>query len=266
MNKKYIISLLISVFIVSTSVVFTLYQYKYRIKQPTPSFLSIPIDPKKTVAESYNNWLETEEKKIWHELSSQIRLSQQECSQLKAQWYENYKNGEQKVRHSELNKHPLSTATQQRVASILADFNLSYIPLVSWKDSSVASATDSFLFINERAFNKLSPQAQKFIIGHEVQHYIHKDCSTNYVIKRFFRKALGSLPKEHPVNKLSRFQEIRADVKSSIKNKEYAQGYVEFMQLLMKKRENSGITHPKNSLRFSIAQELSHNVANQVLI
>ena len=139
------------------------------------------------------------------------------------------------------------------------------MPLVSWNDNSIAAGTDSFLFINEREFNKLSTQAQKFIIGHEIQHYLNQDCSTNYVIKRHYRKALGSLPKDHTVNKLYRFQEIRSDIKASLQSNEYTQGYVEFTQSLMKKRENSGITHPKNSLRLSIAQELMTHISNNRL-
>jgi hypothetical protein len=217
----------------------------------------------KPFTESYTIWLQQEEQAIWSELSSKISLSHEECDRLRKQWDEDYKRGEENLCNKDGKNQAVSQATQNRIRTILNDFGLAaqQIPIVAWKDNSCAASTDTMLFINEREFCKLSAKSQKFIIGHEIQHYIHKDCSTNYIINRYYKAAQKNLPYQHPVNKLHRFQEIRADIKSALKSSDYAEGYVEFMEKLSKKRENNGISHPKNSLRLSTGKQIAQNLS-----
>lgn len=262
MNLKKIVFLIIMVMVTTAGLLLLL---KCTDKQLIPTTiesnahpLGIKIAAHQPVAHSYNAWLEQEEIANWQELAKKVNLSHDYCNELKKQWYDDYKRGESDLQKKEGKDQPVSKATHDRITSILSDFGLATdkIPIVAWKDNSAAAATDTMLFVNEREFHKLSSEAQKFIIGHEIQHYLHKDCSTNYVLNRFYKPAQKSLPKEHPVNKFHRFQELRADIKSALKGPDYARGYVQFMEILSKKRENSGITHPKNSLRLSTGKAM----------
>jgi hypothetical protein len=256
-KNSVLIGLLSLIFIVT--IFYALHYDSKKIGHELP--LGIKISADKSIGQAYTTWLEQEESSVWKELTTKINLSYESCNRLKNQWYEDYKKGESALIKKEGKDQTISKATHDCINTILQDFGLSTqkIPLVSWVDNSAAAATDTMLFINEREFRKLSYEAQKFIIGHEIQHFLYKDCSTNYVLKRFFKGAQQSLPKEHPINKLSRFQELRADIKSALKGTDYTKGYIEFMEILSKKRENNGITHPKNSLRLSMGKTLMGN-------
>ncbi len=206
-------------------------------------------------------WLQDQEKQIWDEMTTTTKLTQERCSSLKNEWYQEYLQGENELLTTESKPSAISKKTHDTINAIMADFGISTkdLPLLAWKDNSAAGTTDSKLLVNERTFNKLSHQAQKFVIAHEIQHYLHKDTSTRYVIERFYKPA-KELPQDHPINKLYRFQEIRADVQAALKGQEYQQGYISFIETITKKGENKGITHPKNSVRLSMGKKLINNL------
>jgi len=207
-------------------------------------------------------WLQEQEKEVWDELTSTTHLTSEHCNHLKNEWYQDYKMGEAELHKAETKPTPLSKKTHDTINAILNEFGLSTkeLPLAAWKDRSAAGTTDSKLLINEYAFNKLSDEAKKFVIGHEVQHFLHKDTSTRYVVERF-SKTGKDLPQDHPLNKLYRFQEVRADIQAALKGPDYMQGYISFVEQLSKKGENKGITHPKNSLRLSMGKKLLNNLS-----
>jgi hypothetical protein len=224
--------------------------------------LGIKFSAYQSINTSYTEWLQQEEATIWNELSQKIKLSLHDCQRLKKEWYEDYQKGEKALQQKDGTKEPISKVVQERINTILHDFNISkqQLPVIGWKENFAAAATDNALFINERELCKLPIDAQKFVVGHEIQHFIHKDNSTNYVVERFTKSSTAPLAINHPVNKLSRFHELRADIKAALHGPEYAQGYVTFTEILAKKRENSGITHPKNSLRFANSKSLFSNL------
>lgn len=261
MYKKF--SLLAGLLLLSMS---TVVIYKTVVKKPQKTHQSaeFPFNSPCPI-ESIETWLTREESTLWQEVQQAIGLSKQDCEKLKKEWYKDFKYGEMQEHERETSQKPLSQSIINQVLAILNDFNITaqQLPLRSWKDSSAAAVTDSILFINEKTFSGLPPESQKFVIGHEIQHFLYKDNSTNYVIEQYYKPAQKTLPQNHPVNKLHRFQELRADIISALHGPEYAHGYRLYIQNLAKKGENAGITHPKNSLRLTVSNNLlrTHNIA-----
>ena len=233
-------------------------QHLNNTNKPIIIHSTIVQDSLKLISQEYTNWLIQEEASLWSELAKTIKLSQNYFSQLKKQWYKDYQHEEKILLKEETSQRPLSQKTYELVTSILSDFNLSnrQISIKPWKDDSAAAATDTTLFINEKCFNQLQHEAQKFVIGHELQHFLHKDSSTNYVLRRHYKKNTPSDAKDHPLNKFARFHELRADIQSALHGPDYAKGYVLYLETL---KDNIGITHPKNSLRLAIGRKILNN-------
>lgn len=202
-------------------------------------------------------WLHNQENQIWDHIHSTTHISKQECLRLKEQWSDKYSCYEKDLHEAEKASKRLSTKTRKIVTAIIKDFGLrpQDIPLVSWNVDSYAAATDSALLINEELFAPLPLYVQKFLIGHELQHLIYKDTSTRYILDECY-KFSDLLPKNHPIPKLIRFQEIRADIQSALKGDEYLQGYRLFVEMIAQQGENEGLTHPKHSVRLAMANKL----------
>lgn len=148
----------------------------------------------------------------------------------------------------------ISESTRALFAAVLNDFGIdaNSITLVARESISPAAATDTFFFVNEEMLNNYSPLAQKFIIGHELQHLIHKDHSTKFALIKI---EVDVSPLAY--NTLEHFFETRADTLTALKNEAYAQGKIEFMKRNLELYgDNKGITHPKTSLRLARAQEI----------
>ncbi|MBI2774954.1 hypothetical protein HYX58_03025 [Candidatus Dependentiae bacterium] len=128
--------------------------------------------------------------------------------------------------------------------------------------SIVGSETDSplgtrsfSLFVNKEVFLRFSAPAQLFLIAHEIQHIIYKDNSFCHFLENTVKN--GKINADAPVCAYLRFTELRADIKAATFSREYAQGYVAFIQEMIASRgDTNGITHPKNSDRLNLAREI----------
>lgn len=216
------------------------------------------INPNKEI----EAWLHDQENQIWDQIYSTTAISKQTCQKLKEQHSDSYHRYEKELHKAEKCLQHLSRKTRRIVTGIIKDFDLcpQNIPLLSWNIDSYAAATDSALLINEELFSPLPLCVKKFIIGHELQHYIFKDTSTRYILDEFY-KFSELLSKDHPIPELIRFQEIRADIQSALKGEEYLQGYYEFIEIISQEGENEGFTHPKHSVRLAMADKLKPQTA-----
>jgi hypothetical protein len=103
----------------------------------------------------------------------------------------------------------------------------------------------------------LSPLSQKFSIAHELQHFIYQDNSLKRALEKLTRLDNAKLPEDHPINKLSRMLELRADFLASFKGPDYVQGYTEFLAKTLEIiGQGKGITHPKTNLRLAYAEQI----------
>lgn len=206
--------------------------------------------------ETYLTLFQEEETKVWQEFKKTIDISLAECNQIKQKWYSYYLNDAKELQERGKSLTPLSAKTIEIIQSVMKDFNIDQnaIAVIPFEDYCPAAADDYSLFVNESLFNRLTPLAQKFCIAHELQHFINKDDSTNYVLLQHYTEEKSELPADHPLNKLSKIQELRADLGAASKNKDYALGYKEFSKIALEiVGDGEGITHPKNTLRISYA-------------
>jgi hypothetical protein len=154
---------------------------------------------------------------------------------------------------------PLSDEIKNIIITILNDFGVDpdTIRILPFNHKSPAAALATVIFINEELFKKLSPCAQKFVIAHELHHILYKDWLAQEALAAILKTDAYPQEKNNPVNELFRFHEYRADIYAALKNREYAQGYIEFITEMIKiMGENAGITHPKCSQRLALAHQI----------
>lgn len=200
--------------------------------------------------------LEQQEMKIWQQLEKQ-GVSHSDCRQLA----EKYRLMYQKETPPKATDK-LSPKIKELIHTVCQDFEIdsSSFVIVPYRDQSPAAANETMLFVNQKEFNRLTPAAQRFVIGHELHHIMHHDDAFESALHQLAEKQkIDESKLDSPVNHYLRFREERADIETASKDAEYARGFQEFMQHIVRTDgENPGITHPKNSLRLLYAKDMVH--------
>lgn len=148
----------------------------------------------------------------------------------------------------------LSSEIKAVLDEVLADFGLNDIKILPMTDFSPAYATDSYLFINEKALKEYDPACWHFMIGHELGHIIHQDGSTYFALSQVISKE-GMKDPQHPLNQYRHFCERRADYTAITKGPKYAQGAeLFFSSFLATHGEDTSSTHPSIASRLQMAQ------------
>ncbi|HEX2978086.1 MAG TPA: hypothetical protein VHO47_03125 [Candidatus Babeliales bacterium] len=161
----------------------------------------------------------------------------------------------------------VSQETKDFALSILSSCGIDTknILVVATDMESPAAATETVLYINEKLLKSYSKNVQHFILGHEAQHMIHKDYLNKWALTNVMKDKNVSYERDEvndPSNCYSRFCEWRADVNSALKGKEFAEGYLEFVQSMVDEDYfNPGTTHPLDSERLALAKEIYSEVA-----
>lgn len=221
---------------------------------------------KPTSALSYfSQKLDTELEKVWTSFKT-IGISKQQYDQA-------LQNNRQKYLRSDYpnGNQPISPETRTFVQGILKEFGIDpkEITLVGWKDISPAGASEKVMYINQEELNKYSDRAKRFVIGHEIQHILHQDNFSRYTLELMLNNQVEKMgqQKDHPLCQFNRFKETRADVKTALKGKEWAEGYLEFTKVFHKRAGNNpGITHPLIQDRIALAQEMVDYMKKQPTI
>ena len=163
----------------------------------------------------------------------------------------------------------VSQETTQFVRGILQELGLdpTKITIVGFNDISPAAATEKVIYVNEQEFNNYSKPAQRFVIGHEIQHILHKDNCSRYTLELICNSEVEKNQKDHPLCQYNRYKEKRADIKTATQSLEWAEGYVAFAKEWYKRAgDNPGITHPLNKDRIVLAQQIFDHVKRQPIV
>lgn len=198
-----------------------------------------------------------QEKIAWNAMES-LGITKDRCYQLIQEWEKEYN---QTRSQATIDKN-LSKEIRKQVQDTLKAYGVdpSKINIERYdKGLSAAGATNDTIIINQEKFNSLPQNAQQFVLAHEVQHIIYKDAIAKEVIKDLLKiKSTHSKDIDSPLNQLSRFFEIRADVMASLKNLVTAQGYAQRAHLwLTENGYNPGTSHPKHEERLALAQQIT---------
>ncbi len=205
-------------------------------------------------------WLDTTQTALWQEISAVYPMTANQCQQLRNDPHSDYWASIQDMKKHYNSNQLISADTVQLIKDIMAEFNVdsTQVEMIPWNIEIPASSTDSIIFVNESMFKKLSPEGQQFIIGHELIHLIHHDHSTRYFIRNSTPYKPITDQKNNPLNKLIQFQELRADILSCMKGKEYTEGNAYFMQQQIDKFGDPYIiTYPKYSVRMKVGKKIS---------
>ena len=257
MNKRYVI--LLSTLFIASLAIYVINKIRTSnkstaacvIKQDAP----VTYDADPATYAYYTQDLQELEQEAWDALE-QAGVSKDTCMQKKEAIYALYLQDLENIKNNYGCEGIVSTATCELVQSIADDFGIdtSDMELVPWDLESAAAATDKVFFINEKMLNQHCPQAKRFIIGHEMQHVIHQDHSTQFTLRTIAQEQTVSAD---AFNALSRFFETRADTLAALKNDDYAFGSIECMQKNLEALgENEGLSHPKTSSRLQRGKQI----------
>jgi hypothetical protein len=150
------------------------------------------------------------------------------------------------------NRKNITHTTLNLIDIVARDFDINSDEFVILTDTRPIPATmqGCILYVNEDLLNSYSEKSQKFVIAHEFAHMIYDDGSLITVLENHL-----NLDNEYDCNlldKISRFQEARADIFASTKNIDYAQGGLEFFNMLYERHGDPLITsHPQTSERIT---------------
>lgn len=220
-------------------------------KAITPHLIS--LTPKSISEHPLIVQLKQEESEVWQMLS-EYQITP-ECVEKFAKQFPEY---------AKPRRHGLSEETIQLIFDIFHDFKIDKrtIALAQYNDPYCPAAVEhNTLFVDETLLKQYSKKAQRFIIAHEIQHIVHKDV----ILGTFAEQQLprnGTNDYNHPMNRLRRFQERRADYMAITKAPCYAEGQIEFLEHYLKEfGAGNGVAHPKATTRLAYAKDIlaAHN-------
>ena len=209
-----------------------------------------------SAGEHFENQLATELDTVWQSCEK-IGITKQRYESAKEQNRERYLRSDFPGGTTQI-----STETTQFVHGIMQEHGVdpAKVTLVGFNDISPAAATEKVIYINEPEFNNYSQAARRFVIGHELQHILHKDNSSRYTLELMCNGAKAEEMgdnKDHPLCQYNRLKEKRADVKTATRSLDWAESYLAFAQEWYKRAgEHPGITHPKNVDRIALAKDI----------
>ncbi len=159
-----------------------------------------------------------------------------------------------------LSDQPIPAHVRNIIHSVLQDFNVdpATIKLQAYYYYSPAAAGHDTIFIDEKECNHYSDLVLRFIIGHEVQHIINHDYVTKYSLEELSKKSdCDKKDIEEALAYYTCFTEQRADLLTASKDKDYAQGLLEFSAACLEEDgDDEHMGYPKNSKRLLMAQNV----------
>jgi Peptidase family M48 len=212
--------------------------------------------------EFYNQELEQEHEKVWQEFTK-IGISKQRYQEARKRLYQKYVRSDIPFTNKKV-----SPQTEQFVKTVMKEcgLNPNKVKIAGYNDRSPAAATEQIIYVNEQIFSAMSESAKRFVIGHEIQHILHGDNSARYILETLAGNETENLaPKKpnHPLLQYSRFKERRADIKTALQGQEWSKAYLAFAKERLEKcGDTPGVTHPKHSDRFKLAQAIHDHMQN----
>jgi hypothetical protein len=200
-----------------------------------------------------------EEQDLWQKMTAHNITPDKVDSLIKRSGISEQSSGYESLKTTDL----ISSQTQDCIKAVCQDFGVDYsqLKITSIKtQTSPAAADDKGLYINDKLLRSFSDKVQKFIIGHELQHYIYKDDSHCVAVETMLTGKEHTGPNSL-ANQFSRFVEKRADIMASTKHADYAEGQKEFTAYLLKIfGDVMAPTHPGNKERLAIAENILSNI------
>ena len=162
----------------------------------------------------------------------------------------------------------VAPAIKRLILNVFKEFDVDHkkIQIISHPIPAPIATTGKIILVNEEIFKKLSEQAQRFVIAHEIQHIINQDTSTGYLVYKLLPQEENVEGFDHPAHQFSRFREERADIQTALKSLQWAENYLTFTQEIMDMwGDTDDQTHPKNSERLELAQNIVNHMKQETI-
>lgn len=220
-------------------------------------------EQKKEAREHFDKHLAKQEKAVWQELEK-IGVTRNQFDQAKAELQQEFKDVDVVPANSKI----VTPETATIIQTVLEEFGMdTNTPIVAYEIQAPIAASDKILFVNEAIFNQFSLPAQRFVVAHEVQHMLNQDTATTFTINKLRNNDERETETDHPVNRFSRFREERADIQTALTSKHWAENYETFAKEISEKwGDPEDPTHPKNSERLVLAQNIVNHMNNNSIV
>ena len=217
------------------------------------------LQQENTTTSYYKELLKQEELAQWQALAG-LGISFGEFEQCKKEHAQDYEESIESMKKQYASETPLSKEMLSLTYELLKDFNINpaTITIISSTLASAGASTDRVLFVNESLLQNYDKTTQKFVIAHECTHMNNKDHSTRYYLKQVCTEKNHNISSwQHPYNKMRHLHEMRADIMPCLKNREYAQGCVQFYSMhIQAQGDYESADQPKSSLRLATATSI----------
>lgn len=206
-------------------------------------YTSITPNEVDTSKEIYTQWLETQELAIWKDVKKLTGISSDECKKLITEFQKAHNEETATLRTQLKLSKEISPQIKKIIDGVVKDLGCQPLEIINCEYPVAAATHGPIVFVNEEIFSTMSLSAQKFVVAHEIIHILLKDDEMRFVLKNknFFTND-ESL--DYAINKLYRFQELRADMLAALTSANYAQGYNEYVHNALSRREGQEITEP----------------------
>lgn len=240
-------------------VTFISIQYNNKHPQQAMNYLSINDYSTNLCPERFKNHVDHLMTQTWDELETNAGVTYNDCKDFLIEFEPELKSEIAKSNRRKLKRTgTVSPDTKALIHEILIDFDIDpqTIMIIAYNgNGSPAAADDYTIYIDEHDLRTFCPDAQRFVIAHEISHMKNKDHS--------FESALENLidPKNKPhrrcIHSFARSNEFRADINAMLKDASYAKGGISFFQTLIDRYgDTQSATHPRPSERLKIAQDM----------
>lgn len=195
----------------------------------------------------------------WHELVHSAGITPSDCHEFLGEYGPKFKLATERSNKRKTKKFaPISHHTISLIYEILMDFSIARqaISLVPFNgQGSPAAADDYTIYIDEENLATFSDEAQRFVIAHEIAHYIFKDHSLESALSNLVD--YKNKVQKKCMHTFARSTEFRADIHAMLKGEDYTKGAIIFFnELIERYGDDPCATHPKPSDRLKIAQDM----------
>ncbi len=235
----------------------TLIHVRYTSKSQQNSFLTISATTKNQ--EHFQDHVDVLMTNTWQNLEENAGISLNKCNNYLLAIKKEYRNNRKKAQISKAKKdRSINPQTKALIQEIFVDFGIDprTITIVSYDGKGSPASTDDYtIYVDEQDLAKYSPEAQRFVIAHEISHIKNKDHSCETAI----RGLMDGQDHAHTqcLNSFAHSIEFRADINAMIKDDTYAKGGIAFFhELINRYGDDDCATHPQSSKRLKIAEDI----------
>lgn len=213
-----------------------------------------------SVVDYYHNELKSEEEALWQEIYTSTGLNYKDTLRQKEKIDKYEKRLLSKKRKRRSKSDALSSKVKNLALEVIDDFGIEKtdLEIVSGDSTSYGQRC---LIVCESQLRCMPLEGARSVLAHELIHYqFGDDAMRDAMVCLLDKKKINykKFSADHPFYKHMRFEELRADILSALKERSYAQGALEALSVLLQDEGDKGYpSHPLTSERIRRIKQVS---------